>query len=402
MSLKSYSIGNYQRVNRLKQFNHKGLGIITYDKDNQYPQRMGQLIGMSGTATIATKRESQHIIGNGFTDEAFNGRVINRYGLKMHGLLRKIARSFSQNQGFGLQFNYNIFGQWVEVNFVPFKDMRLAIPDDFGMINKVHVYDNWANEKEGRIFKDKIKKYNVFNPDPGVVLSQMEVAGGVNNYIGQILYYGEDGVLKYPLSEFDPVRDELETDGNIQIFKNSNVRNKFQAGHILTTKKFDDDTARKNFQDNVRAVTGPESASSTMHFEVEDWHDKDEPSLKIDKIEQQMNDTTYQWHEQSVQNGIRKAKSIPPVMMGDYPVGGLGNIQEYENSFRVMNQITKDDRLAITQMMETIFKFNAFGGNPSGDYTIDPLILDDNGIDNTNGDQGTGGPPDEPGPEQEA
>ncbi len=377
----SHLIGGAQPTNRVKKFQHKHLGIITYDTDNIYPQKVDLLLSGSSTGKTAVKRYSKHIIGQGFTDESFNLMSINRFGLTNEGLLRKIARSFAKHEGFALHFNFNVFGEWVELNFTPFKDCRLGLPDDHNMTSNIKLYNNWAGEMDKRFMKADIHHIDIWNPKPEVVQSQIERAGGLHKYKGQILYYGEDGQLKYPASPFDSVREDLETDMGIQVFKNSNVRNRFAGTKIITTPKFDDDKQRAEFQENIQEIQGPENTSTVMHFEQDDFGDES-AKIQIDDIAQPSNDKQYQWHEQSVQNNIRKSLGVPPVMMGDFPKGGLGNIQEYENGFRVMNQITKDDRLMIQRLFSKIYQFRAFGGQPTNDFSINPLELDDNGNNN--------------------
>ncbi|MGY4539628.1 hypothetical protein ACVW0P_004064 [Mucilaginibacter sp. UYNi724] len=57
-------------------------GILNYDMDNAYPQRMLELVGQSPTAKDCWNKRAKFIAGNGFEDASL-GRCIagpRRYG----------------------------------------------------------------------------------------------------------------------------------------------------------------------------------------------------------------------------------------------------------------------------------------------------------------------------------
>lgn len=62
--------------------------------------------------------------------------------------------------------------------------VKLMIKNTSG---KIVVYDNWDGSK-GQVDKKKFNIIDVFNPNEKVVLSQIEKAGGIENYKGQVLF----------------------------------------------------------------------------------------------------------------------------------------------------------------------------------------------------------------------
>ena len=51
-----------------------------------------------------------------------------------------------------------------------------------------------------------------FNPDPDIVLEQIENAGGIDSYKGQILWQSLDGQFIYPTASYDSAITEISTD----------------------------------------------------------------------------------------------------------------------------------------------------------------------------------------------
>jgi hypothetical protein len=70
------------------------------------------------------------------------------------------------------------------------------------------------NGKRLMVNEKTIERINVFNPDPDIVLEQIENAGGIDSYKGQILWQSLDGKFIYPTASYDsasrrfrPMRD---------------------------------------------------------------------------------------------------------------------------------------------------------------------------------------------------
>src|SRR5471030_2461734 len=66
-------------------------GILNYDLDNAYPQRMLELVGASPTAKDCWSKRAKFIAGNGFEDADLGKQIINTKGLTLAKLLKAIA-----------------------------------------------------------------------------------------------------------------------------------------------------------------------------------------------------------------------------------------------------------------------------------------------------------------------
>lgn len=79
--------------------------------------------------------------------------------------------------------------------------------------------------------------FPVFNPSPDVVQLQIQAAGGIEFYKGQILYISRAGRNAYPLPLVDVVLTDMSTDEGLSNVNNRNVRNNFLTAGMLITKR---------------------------------------------------------------------------------------------------------------------------------------------------------------------
>ena len=99
-------------------------GILNYDIDNAYPQRMLELVGASPTAKDCWNKRTKFINGRGFEDTDFARQIVNNNGLTIAKLLKAVARDKALFTGFGIHVNYNANFKICSVNYVRFEDIR--------------------------------------------------------------------------------------------------------------------------------------------------------------------------------------------------------------------------------------------------------------------------------------
>lgn len=343
-------------------------GILMYDRDNLYPQRVEELLNRSAAGLESVELFAKFIRGRGFEDKAFNNAIINAAGDTTKDLLRECVNDYAKFKGFAIHVDYNAFLQPINAKHVPFSYVRFGLPDDRGIIAKVVISDDWPREK--RNWSKRVQTVDMFNPDPEVVMKQIQRAGGLGHYRGQVLYYTETK-FKYPLCSFDSVLADIETDAEISDFKHANVTTNFMASHIVDMPgEFDGDKERDEFRDTLRQFQGARNAGKILLFENKFGSDK---PLNIHKVEVQDNDELFRWTEESCHTKIRKKFTQPAILVGDLIPGKLGNTEEIENSFKFYNEFTADDRLIFVEQFKRIFSIYAIPINPSGNYGIEEL-----------------------------
>lgn len=261
-----------------------------FGNDNLYPQNIVDITNASGTAKLCLSRYEKFVEGYGFNNEVFSEWKVNRDGATMDDLLKSVAGDITRFGGFALQINYNVLGQVTEVNYLPFEQCRLEETDDAGVVSHILTHADWKGEKTKngkRLFvtESNIIRFPVFNPDPMVVMKQIENCGGIENYKGQVLWLSMDGKFQYPIPIYDAVITEISTDEGLGNIKYRNVRNNFLVSCMLVTKKglphVDDngvEVEQKMISDeDLRQFQGDTRGSKIMVVELE--NDEDEPKV---------------------------------------------------------------------------------------------------------------------------
>lgn len=364
-------ISNTKVEQRITYRENKTEGVLNYDADNAYAQRIMVLIESSGQATRCARLLKKFIIGGGFTDQDFYKAVVNREGLTNDKLLRKIGDDKSYFNGFALHINWNANFKIDSIHHVPFEHCRLGIPDDMDYVGKIAVFNDWARWRSSRIEKKFIQWVDVWNPDPQVIKEQVALAKGWDKYKGQIFYFSTEGNGEYPKSPFDPVIEDVDSDALAKIFKNRNLRNNFLGTHLGKYKgRFDSDEERDAFTAKLNSFQGVENASNIMVIELDGQDD----SFDLVPITTANLEKIYQYTEESARDNIRRVLRIPSVLVGDDIAGKLGVSNEIQDAVNYFNAATVDDRLEVEESFTEIFKhWKDPSSNPSNDYTIIPL-----------------------------
>jgi hypothetical protein len=224
---------------RIQTRPNKTDGVLNYDIDNAYPNRVDDIISASGTGKLCVEYLAKFVFGQGIKDKTAYKKIMNKSGETFDQILRKMARSVSRFGGVTLHFNYNANFKMTSVSVIPFKYSRFTTKENKENPNKILVYNNWDKSIDSKIDKNDFEYFDYFNPNPNVILKQVESAGGWANYKGQILYATMDGI-EYPLSPSDAVLEDMQTDSHAKVFKYRNITTNFVASHIIEVDEFMD------------------------------------------------------------------------------------------------------------------------------------------------------------------
>lgn len=375
-----------QPTSRLEFPPFSNLEITGYGKDNLYPQRIKELVACSETGEGCLKRYIDFIQGNGFKDESFSELVLNDKGDTADDILQQITDDLGSYNGFALHVNYNLLGNIVEISHVPFENCRLGEEDDIGYIGKIAVFPDWTGRKKRnnqtlKPTKETIDYIHVFNPEKAVVLAQIEDAGSIEQYKGQILWVSSAGKQEYPKTIYDKVVTQMSTEEGLGNISLRNARNSFLLSGMLITKKgqdtpntsdteqsesgrYDDDNS---IAEAVADVQGDMETQKILHFEIE--YDEEEPKFvpfqgaNYDKDFTVTSDTVcekiYAAFGQEAWHRIRKGS-----------VGFSSDIMR--DTYDVYNSVTNGERRLIERAFDKILKY---WSSPiqTTDFSLQPL-----------------------------
>lgn len=260
------------------------LGIKTFDYNNLYPQHARDVVSSSSTGKSCVERYSMFIEGNGLNNQELSDFVVNRSGEIMDDIHQHVSEDMAMHRGFALHINYNVFGDIVELQHEPFENCRLEEEDDNGIVSNIIVHPDWRGKKtrSGKSIKvntETIETIPVFNPRKEVVLDQIQKAGGIEYYKGQILWVSMSGMNNYPTSKFDSVLTEMNTDDGLSNIKNRNVKNNFLPAGMLVTKRAQSSpdisdegsgtSQDEGYSEQLKQFQGDANAGKIMEIEVE-------------------------------------------------------------------------------------------------------------------------------------
>ena len=343
-------------------------GILNYDIDNAYPQRIEDIVNNSGSASTCVNMKTRFLMGGGFEDELFYKQKINRKGLTVDKLLRKVANNLSKLPFIGLHINYNANYNPIEVHFIPFGAMRFTTGDDKKHPNMIAIYDDWEKTKSTLVNKDKTKYIHYYNPDPQVIQAQVDEAGGWDKYNGQIYLYSPEG-FEYPLASFDSVLEDMQTDSKAKSFKFRNITTNFMASHILITDAVEEDGGENTAEDFANQLEEYQGADDALRLL---WLQRKsaESNIELQKIEIQDVDKLYEFTESSVKSNIQQSFLQPEALF--YQSKGFTS-NEIKEATAYYNGITYHERLIIEEIFKDVFENFYPKINTTGNYSIIPL-----------------------------
>ncbi len=364
----------------------QALGIQNYGQDNLYPQVLRDIVAASSTGSECVERYADFIEGNGFREERFSEYVVNRRGDMADDVHTLICRDVALFDGLAIHVNYNVNGDIVELQHIPFENCRMLEEDANGYIAKIAVHPDWSGKKTRKgkaiqVKKEFIDYIDVFNPQKEVVLAQIECAGGIEYYKGQVLWLSGSGRNTYPIPRADRVATEMSTDEGLANVKYRNVRCNFLTSGMIITKKgsniqFDENgnpvKDEKNedtgFSDNIVKLQGDTNAGKLLEVTL----NADEEKPEFIDLNTKNYDKEFSVTDASVVERIYSAYGQEPwycIRVGK--LGFSGDI--LEDAFEYYNSIVSRQQRMIERAFQKIFGSWFEIANPTNDYSVQPL-----------------------------
>jgi disulfide oxidoreductase YuzD len=242
----------------------------------------------------------------------------------------------------------------------------------------IAVYNNW-DKQTGRHEPSKANKVHVYNTTKEAIESQIKSVKGFKKWKGQIFFWFDDDDYIYPVSLVDPVIYDADTEKQISLFKNGELRRGFFLKYIIHHTSFTNPKDAEDFKEKLGKVMGGghEYSSLVMDGEFDaDGNLKDGPNIKITKIDQNVSDKLFDTYEKSTTNNIRKAFHAIPQILIDYEDSKLGTTsgEALRQAAEFYNSQTEDTRKNIGQCFQQIMK-NWKDDMTNETFNIKPLSL---------------------------
>lgn len=368
----------------------RSYGIQAYGEQNDYPQRVMEVLSASVTGGSCAKVYQSFIAGKGFKDEITYRAIINKEGETMDDLLQMLSFDLARFNGFALHVNYNANYKISSIHHIPFENIRLGLPnEETGLVENVKVHPDWGkrNINVRKWKKDDIDTIDLYNPDPKKVEAQVSLAGGWANYKGQIFYYSGAGKNTYPLPIFDAALTDMSTEEAISDITNRNACNGFlPAGmlveiaqdpqpiyednsHLTDEEQYARRLAQEAVSDTeatIQAMQGSKNAAKVAYVRV---GSKEEVPQFVN-IAPNNFDKEFSVSRDAAKDAIGRVFNQPPILRAENVGSGFG-AEIMQQAYNYYNSVTTGERLLIERVLSTIFKESIF--TTATDFTIDPL-----------------------------
>lgn len=374
---------------------NKKLSIQQNGVDNLYTERMEALRDNSVTATMASNKMTQYIVGKGFLNS--NNIKVGRNILI--DLLNDTADSIVDNRGVFIHVDYNANFEVSSFDILPFSHCRLGKKDSDDYNGKILIHSDWSVNPKS----EEITVLDVYNNNKTIVASQIENAGGLDHYKGQVFFFNMDRKTFYPLSRINPVSNDCDSEAQASIYKNELLRRGFFGKTLVVTRPLvesemyqntspeglqdlrDAEGEREQFKSTIQEFIGAEGAGGALHLEVDFAGDKIDEGILFKNIESNIDDKLFEFTENSVVNNILMSYNNLPVSLVKSPDSAMfGTSGE---SLRVAREMYQENTTTERMIVENVInkftsQLNQF--TTLGVLEITPLItaeVDENAAD---------------------
>lgn len=365
-------ISTIKTESREERFNYRSYGIQGWGKNNDYPQRVADIVDTSVTGKSCVEIRSKFISGRGFAEESFYSAVVNETGATVDDILREISKDYALYDGFALHVNYNALGEIVSVTHVPMEWVRYEMLDDNFEFKKVGIHPDWGKRATHlkRFLIDDIEFFYKFDSNPAQIAKEVELSKGWENYKGQILVYSNNGRDTYPTPIYKPALINMSIEQGLSNIAYRNTRHNYLPAGILVdidNSANSEEQAREKIR-LIESFQGDEEAGNILYMNVSNGDEKPEfIPLKANNY-----DKDYANTESNTPQIIGRAFSQPPILRAE-DVGSNFGADAMKNAYDFYNSITETERMVVSSVFRTIFSlWHDPAINPDGNYDILP------------------------------
>lgn len=365
-------IDHLKTESREVRYDYKSYGIQGWGANNDYPQRTAEIVEASITGSACVGTYAKFISGRGFAKESLCKAIVNSRGENVDTLLRKCAHDYALFGGFAIHVNYNALGEIVSAQSIPFEWVRYESLNDNFEFNRVTTHPDWGQRATHlrRFRKSDIEFFNLFAPDANIIADEVELAGGWEEYNGQVFVFSNNGHNTYPTPIFKAALVDMSIEEGLSNITLRNTRSNFLPAGMFIDK---DHAANSREQEDIKkrelaAFQSDTNACRLMYLNVDNGDEVPEfVPFKANNY-----DKDFENAEAKTPENIGRAFSQPPILRAE-DVGNNFGADAMKNAYDFYNSITENERMEIASAFKDIFsRWHDRSINPDGNYDILP------------------------------
>lgn len=321
--------------------------IFNWGNDNSAPSLIEALISGSVTAKACTDKVSKSIYGKSFGE--VGNITINKDGQSLNELLRLISREYTKHSNVFIHIGYDATLNINSLKVMPTKHCRIGKKDDKDYHSKIVVYSNWDKSEVRRVETSKFKSVDIYNPNKKVIEAQIEAAGGIRKYKGQILHIQKDSNSVYSESDLNSVLAETLLEANSQLFRSRGASKGFLNTKLLVVQPFSSEDDRDDFVDSLEKLQGAEHSGKVLLLEASQSTDALSNQMNLQDLSSSYDDKLFEYSDGQARRNICLAFGVPLGLVDISESSLFGNSGELINS---MNEMLYNSQEETRDMIE--------------------------------------------------
>jgi len=286
--------------------------VFNFGKDNAFPSLFNELGKLSVTSKTCIDKVAKAIYGGGLNvSQKF--KVNSKQTLNQ--AWRFASRQFARQNNVYLHVTYDLNFKPKSFTVIPVTHVRKGKADDKGYSGKYLVYDNWDKVKSSKIMSESFNVIDTFNPREDIVRGQIEEAGSITEYKGQILHINKEEDSVYGYSDLYPVLNDALNEVDGSVFKRKGSKSGYLNTKVMIVPKFADEDDKKAFKKELNNFKGAENAGDVVLLEADDDVEDVKKSLQVSDLTTPFNDKIFEYSEKTAEASICKAFGIPIIMV---------------------------------------------------------------------------------------
>lgn len=313
---------NQTKNNILNVKYSKNEEVFQWGDDNMHPSLIESLISMSVTSKRCVDFVAKAIYGKSFGEV---GKVIvNKVGQSLNEVLRVASREYAKHSNCFIHVGYDGDLNIKSIKVIPATKIRIGKADDLGYSGKFIMSNDW----QGRQDKENYTIYDRYNPDKGVITAQIEKAGGIQSYNGQIIHLQEDSNAIYSESDLFPVMGEALLERNSQTFRLNGSLKGFLMTKLMTVKPFATDDERRAFKRSLKDMQSVDNTGDVLLLETSQMTDNLDEQFKLDDLSSEFNDKLFEYSDAQGRENITIAFGVNSTLLSNKDGSMFGNSGE--------------------------------------------------------------------------
>lgn len=324
------------------------------NEDNQLPSIVQHLATESVTAKSCISWVLNAVLGKGFKD---GGAIVHKgTGLTLNRLHRAVGREVvTQAQSF-LHVGYNADLKPDRIKMLPSTRVRIGKPDDANYSGKFCIAD-WTAK---RISPADIEIVDRYNPHPEVIAAQIEAAGGITKFKGQVLHITKDDSFKYAPSDLFPVLEDAELEKLSKIFRRNGAKYGFLNSKAIIVGQLDNEEERllkKDFEN----LQGADNASNMLIYQASQAGIDLDKQMVVKDLSTKLDDKILAYSDEAAEAAICKAFRVPVSLVSSKSEGIFGNSGELLKEMKVQLYEGREyERMLIEEAINDILRRGDF------------------------------------------